>query len=336
MPAPTRSLLDATQVLPAAFDDATGRLRTSAVIDASGSEIIISDVDDSIKIGNGSSVFATITTVSGKNGIDVNIVTTSLPVTQSGTWSTGRTWTLSSGTDTVVSNQGTANSVANSWPILITDGTLTNTLKTLGTQVVSADIGIVTNSVIHGLTTGGGGGYVDVKVNPSGALTVDATQSGTWNITNITGTVSLPTGAATSALQTTGNTSLSSIDGKLNSLGQKVSTGSVPVVIASDQSTLNISGSFTNAGLGTGLLSTTVSVTTSATPIPASAFASRKTFSVRVKGAGPVYFGHSGVTTANGYHKYQDEEFFLDLQPGVTLYGIVATGTCEVRVIEVS
>ena len=50
----------------------------------------------------------------------------------------------------------------------------------------------------------------------------------------------LPTGAATSANQTTTNTSLSSIDGKFGSLGQKAMTGSAPVVIASDQSTLNI------------------------------------------------------------------------------------------------
>lgn len=38
-----------------------------------------------------------------------------------------------------------------------------------------------------------------------------ATQSGTWNITNISGTINLPTGASTSALQTTGNTSLATI-----------------------------------------------------------------------------------------------------------------------------
>lgn len=42
--------------------------------------------------------------------------------------------------------------------------------------------------------------------------TVAATQSGTWNITNVSGTVSLPTGAATSALQTTGNTALTTIN----------------------------------------------------------------------------------------------------------------------------
>lgn len=45
--------------------------------------------------------------------------------------------------------------------------------------------------------------------------TLAATQSGAWNITNITGAITLPSGAATSAAQTTGNASLSSIDGKL-------------------------------------------------------------------------------------------------------------------------
>jgi hypothetical protein len=64
---------------------------------------------------------------------------------------------------------------------------------------------ILTKGIIVGETTGGGGGYVAVKVNPSGALvadvtgTVAATQSGTWNINNVSGTISLPTGAATEA-----------------------------------------------------------------------------------------------------------------------------------------
>lgn len=41
---------------------------------------------------------------------------------------------------------------------------------------------------------------------------VPASQSGTWNITNVSGTVSLPTGAATAANQSTGNTALQLID----------------------------------------------------------------------------------------------------------------------------
>lgn len=117
--------------------------------------------------------------------------------------------------------------------VKISDVLTQNTLATL------------TRSVITGETTAGGGGFVNVKVNPSGALNVAATQDGTWNINNVTGTVSLPTGASTLAAQNTGNASLSSIDGKLNSLGQKTMTGSVPVTIASDQSAVPASQSGT-------------------------------------------------------------------------------------------
>lgn len=105
----------------------------------------------------------------------------------------------------------------------------------------------LTRSVITGETTAGGGGFVNVKVNPSGSLTValgditgvdgqatmaaslpvviasnqsaiPVTQSGTWNITNITGTVSLPTGAATEA-------TLSSLNGKVTACN----TGAVTI-----------------------------------------------------------------------------------------------------------
>lgn len=68
-------------------------------------------------------------------------------------------------------------------------------------------------------TTGGlrvdGSGVTQPVSDGGGSLTVDgtvaATQSGTWNVTNISGTVSLPTGAATASNQTTGNSSLASI-----------------------------------------------------------------------------------------------------------------------------
>lgn len=45
----------------------------------------------------------------------------------------------------------------------------------------------------------------------------------------------LPTGASTAALQTTGNASLSSIDGKLPALGQALAAASVPVVLTAAQ-----------------------------------------------------------------------------------------------------
>jgi hypothetical protein len=73
---------------------------------------------------------------------------------------------------------------------------------------------------------GGGGGAV--------------TQSGIWNLNNITGTVSLPTGAATES-------TLSSLIGKFGALGQTTMVGSAPVVIASNQSSIPVTGTFWQA-----------------------------------------------------------------------------------------
>lgn len=77
-------------------------------------------------------------------------------------------------------SEGTKTAVAPSVAIQIAGPDQSGNLQApsvhqLGTQVISTDQGIVTNSVLHGLTTAGGGSYVDVKVNPSGSL---ATQDG--------------------------------------------------------------------------------------------------------------------------------------------------------------
>jgi len=72
----------------------------------------------------------------------------------------------------------------------ITDGTNDVTNKLLSVQVAGTDYGLVTNTVIHGLTTAGGGTYVDVKVNPSGALSVDSSGS----TATVTGTVTANAG----------------------------------------------------------------------------------------------------------------------------------------------
>ena len=73
-------------------------------------------------------------------------------------------------------------------------------------------------------------GFGNLISSTSGALNVSVanatlavTQSGTWNLNNISGTISLPTGAATSALQTTGNASLSTIAGAILAQGSTTS-----------------------------------------------------------------------------------------------------------------
>lgn len=103
---------------------------------------------------------------------------------------------------------------------------------------------------------------------PLGTESVSAAQSGTWNITNVSGTVSLPTGASTSSLQTTGNTSLSTIatntgnistgnaslsniDSSTNGLLQSQGTA-----ISGIRGTLNqaLASSATHAGYSTGTM----------------------------------------------------------------------------------
>lgn len=56
-----------------------------------------------------------------------------------------------------------------------------------------------------------------LAVTNAGTFAVQASQTGNWDIRNITGTVVLPTGAATSALQSTGNTALTTINTTLGS-----------------------------------------------------------------------------------------------------------------------
>lgn len=61
------------------------------------------------------------------------------------------------------------------------------TAHPLDIQLTSSMIGMVTDTIIHGKTTGAGGGYVEVKVDPSGAIVTALSstvsfQGGTWNV----------------------------------------------------------------------------------------------------------------------------------------------------------
>jgi hypothetical protein len=141
-----------------------------------------------------------------------------------------------------------------------TDGTtIGNTSDSLKTNITNAAGASAVNIQDGGnsITVDDGGTTISVD-DAGGSLTVDgtvavsnfpATQpvSGTVTANAGTGTFAvsaaslpLPAGASTSALQTTGNSSLSSIDSKLPTVGQKTMAGSQPVVIASDQSAITV------------------------------------------------------------------------------------------------
>jgi hypothetical protein len=100
------------------------------------------------------------------------------------------------------------------------------------------------------LLVDGSGVTQPVSLTALPALPVGTNNIG--SLTNITGTISLPTGAATAANQTTGNTSLSSIDGKLPStLGTKTSSASLSVspAFAATSTLTNVASSATSVTL---------------------------------------------------------------------------------------
>ena len=84
------------------------------------------------------------------------------------------------------------------------------------------------------------------------------------------------------------------------------------------------------------ILGTAVSVTNTATALPAAALANRRMVIIQNRGNNSIFVGPAGVTTANGLEvpKYSSVE--LNAGPGVALYGITAAGSSDVRVTELS
>lgn len=81
------------------------------------------------------------------------------------------------------------------------------------------------------------------------------------------------------------------------------------------------------------LTSTAVSVTTSATALPASPATGRKRILLQNLASVAVYLGSASVTTSNGIEIAPKGTLLLPLGSSV-LYGRVATGTADVRVLE--
>lgn len=187
------------------------------------------------------------------SGVDIGDVTinnATIAVTQSGTWD-----------EVGINDSGNSITV---------DGTVTANLSATDNAVlddIASDTEAIKTSLAGTLTVTGGGGGVEYTEGDTdativgsaimwedtsdtlravsaakplpisdagGALTVDgtvaATQSGTWNVTNVSGTVSLPTGASTAANQ---STIIGHVDGIETVLGTiDTDTGNIATSVA--------------------------------------------------------------------------------------------------------
>lgn len=125
-------------------------LATLAILSSSVASYAGDESDSSVFIydsaGNGLS--------STSNALNSFLTNATLAVTQSGTWITGRTWSLLNTTDSVdavqsgtwtVQQGATPTAIANAWPVKMTDGTNNATIKAASVPPVVTDTAVVTS-----------------------------------------------------------------------------------------------------------------------------------------------------------------------------------------------
>lgn len=94
---------------------------------------------------------------------------------------------------------------------------------------------------------------LDIRDLTSVSDSVSAVQSGTWNVNNVSGTVSLPTGAATSAKQDTIITHLDGVEGLLTTID--ADTGTIAGAVSGTEMQVDIVGSLPAGSNAIGKLS---------------------------------------------------------------------------------
>jgi hypothetical protein len=221
----------------------------------------------------GSAVPASAILIGGSDGTNLQAFKTdtsgNLSVIQSGTWTFARSWSLSSGSDSVtvvpsgtqtISGTITANQ-GGSWAVTANAGTNLNTSALALDTTVSTMSAKLPASLVGGRLDENIGSWLGSTAPTVGSKTsansipvviasdqgaVPASQSGTWNVTNISGTVSLPTGASTAANQTTlGNQTTKINDGTNTAAVKAASTAAAAtdpalVVVVSPNNTVAV------------------------------------------------------------------------------------------------
>lgn len=253
-----RSNLDAGQIIKDGYDDVTRAHNVVVVASVPTAE--------GATVANGGALPAVVKVVAGYDGsavqviktnpageIQADIISSALPTgaaTEASLSSlNGKVVAVNTGAVVVASSAlptGAAtstNQTNKSQYTHITDGTddalvtAAGELNVLASAQPGTDIGDVTINNAAGVAA--------VNIQDGGnSLTVDATDLDIRDLSSASDSVSavvtssaLPAGASTGALQTTGNTSLASIDTKTPSLGQALAAASVPVVLTAAQLT---------------------------------------------------------------------------------------------------
>lgn len=164
----------------------------------------------------------------------------------------------------------------------------------------------------------------------SGTVTANA-GTGTFAISAVS--LPLPTGAATGALQTTGNASLAAIDAGIPAaLGQTTMANSMPVVIASDQSAIPVT--FTAPATTTLATVTSVAVSTTVATLSVSNSAKQKVVVFNEAGTLFVKLGSGATSASYSYRLTANTTLEIEGYAGIVT-AIKQSGTSAALVTEV-
>jgi hypothetical protein len=269
-------------------------------------------------------------------------VSGTVAVTQSTSpWVTSRNWTLSSGSDSVsavqsgtwtVQQGGAPWSVSQSgtWTVRVEDSSgnaLNSTSNALNTFITNTSLA-VTQSGMWSV------GRTWTLSNSTDSIA--AVQSGTWNLNNITGTITLPTGAATSANQTNGNQQTQIVQGGNTAA---VTAGSALKVDGSAV-TQPVSGTVTADVAGLNNFQTSqYTVGASAVQITPTPLNNRSSVALKAvcTTGNAIYIGTtSGVTTSTGFPLYNENSLDMDLTGVNTIYAIASAASQTLCVVELA
>lgn len=213
--------------------------------------------------------------------------------------------------------------------------------------------------VNQNVTVTNGAGAAAVNIQDGGnSITVDGTvttlPSGTQNVSLVATSVTQPvsgtvianqgttpwtiSGSVTNTPPANQSVNLTQVGGAAISEGQKPSATSIPVVIASDQSALPVTGTFFQAvqpitRVGATLNTNQISVGSTSTLILA-ANANRKRLVLINMGTTNVFIGNIGVTIGTGQLLLGIAGYIIPLYFTGAVYGIVGTGTQTIAYLE--
>lgn len=224
--------------------------------------------------------------------------------------------TISGQLPTTLGQKTMANSLAVTFASDQSALTITGNIGVAQASTTAGEIG----PMVQGAVTTAAPTYTTGQTNPisltlAGALRVD----GSAVTQPISATaLPLPAGAATSALQTSGNATLSAISGQLPAtLGQKTSANSLAVVISSDQSPISV----TNTLSSTGTITSVANAITSTTLL--SANTARRGFIVFNDSLTIVFLAFSATASATAFSvKMQPGS---EYEPGIDYTGVISS-----------